>query len=536
MRDTIESRHKWLDSRANRRRAVQAFAAAAGSLLLLRAPRLDTTPLVLAQSGDNDDSGRGRGRGRGGDDDDDDHHNGGHSNGDDGDDAEQVAVTGQIPDGAVEVRIVNEDADGFVPNELTVDFGQTVAFVNAHDDEHTATGSGFDTGEIDRGQVATVVLDTPGVFRYACQFHPEMTGTINVRGADGIVPQAPAPAPQPTGDAVGVSIANLAFEPAQITVPTGSAVVWTNEDSVPHTVTAADGLFDSGIFDPGASFTWTFEQPGSYAYLCQLHPQMQGTIVVEGDAAAAASPTAAQSSESQPPPDQPSAPGEVSVAIVDFAFEPATIEVPAGTTVRWTNQGAAPHTVTGDFADSRAIDPAGVFSHTFAEAGTFDYVCAFHPDMTGQVIVGGAALAQTGEVEPADGGAGDPSGVWLLTVSVDNSDLLGSHEALMTFHPDGTAHADFIATGEGGAETASLTSGHGEWALPNDGLEIALVAFVGDEDRRFAGTATIAVQGQLDAAGTAFDGTFEFALFAEDGQPRGEGSGAASGQAVSLEP
>ena len=58
----------------------------------------------------------------------------------------------QVPEGAVEIRIVSDDAGGFVPGELTVDLGQTVAFVNAHHDEHTATGSGFDTGVIASGR------------------------------------------------------------------------------------------------------------------------------------------------------------------------------------------------------------------------------------------------------------------------------------------------------------------------------------------------------------------------------------------------
>ena len=59
-----------------------------------------------------------------------------------------MQITGQVPEGAVEIRIVSDDAGGFVPGELTIDLGHTVAFINAHHDEHTATGSGFDTGVI----------------------------------------------------------------------------------------------------------------------------------------------------------------------------------------------------------------------------------------------------------------------------------------------------------------------------------------------------------------------------------------------------
>ena len=184
--------------------------------------------------------------------------------------------------GAIEIRIVSDDAGGFVPGDLTVDLGQTVAFINTHSDEHTATGSGFDTGIIPEGGIATVVLEEPGTFRYACQIHPEMTGQIAVRDANGEVPPPATPAASPVAGAATVRIANLAFDPATITVPAGSTVTWSNEDVTPHTATAIDGLFDSGIFDPGASFSFTFTEPGTFAYQCLLHPNMQGSVVVGG--------------------------------------------------------------------------------------------------------------------------------------------------------------------------------------------------------------------------------------------------------------
>ena len=262
---------------------------------------------------------------------------------------------------SLEVRIVGDDAGDFVPGELTVDVGQSVTFVNVHSDEHTATGSGFDTGIIpDEGGTATVVLDTPGVFPYACQIHPEMTGVIRVRDENGVVPETQTTAQDVPADATTVVIANLAFDPSAITVPTGTTVAWTNEDAVPHTVTSTDGAFDSGIFDPGGSFAFTFNEPGSFAYVCQLHPQMQGTVTAEGEAVAAAPATDAQAAtaaaDTTAQPQQAAEAGEASVSIVDFAFEPATLEVSAGTTVVWTNDGQAPHTVTGDFADSGVLE------------------------------------------------------------------------------------------------------------------------------------------------------------------------------------
>ena len=278
-----ESRDERQNPGVSRRHALQVAGLLGGGVLMvvgLQAPRGP----VLALSDDKedsgeDDSGRGRGRGRGRGGNDDDHH-------DDGDDDDEnvATIAAQVPAGAIEIRIVGDDAGDFVPGEVTVDVGQTIAFVNAHSDEHTATGSGFDTGIIPERSVATVVLEEPGTFAYACLIHPEMTGRVLVRNEDGVVPPpaTPIPSASPVANAVEVSIANLAFDPATLSVAAGATVTWTNDDTVPHTVTADDGAFDSGIFDPGASFSWTFDQPGASAYHCQLHPTMEGAIEVGG--------------------------------------------------------------------------------------------------------------------------------------------------------------------------------------------------------------------------------------------------------------
>ncbi len=241
------------------------------------------------------------------------------------------------------------------------------------------------------------MLDTPGIFPYACQIHPEMTGVIRVRDENGVVPETQTTAQEVPADATMVVIANLAFDPAAITVPTGTTVAWTNDDAVPHTVTSTDGAFDSGIFDPGGSFSFTFNEPGSFAYICQLHPQMQGTVTAEGDAVASAlaslQPLSGQTESRRATGSRAGA--KPLYPIVDFAFEPATLDVAAGATVVWTNDGLAPHTVTGDFADSGVLEPGQTFSHTFAEPGEFSYVCAIHPQMTGTIRVSAAVAAES---------------------------------------------------------------------------------------------------------------------------------------------
>jgi plastocyanin len=91
--------------------------------------------------------------------------------------------------------------------------------------------------------------------------------------------------------------------------------------------------------------------------------------------------------------------GGAAVSIVDFAFQPGSVEVPVGGSVTWTNNGSATHTVTSDSGafDSGQLAPGATFSQTFDTAGTFTYHCSIHPQMTGTVIVtsggGGGAEA-----------------------------------------------------------------------------------------------------------------------------------------------
>lgn len=77
----------------------------------------------------------------------------------------------------------------------------------------------------------------------------------------------------------------------------------------------------------------------------------------------------------------------VEVSIVDFAFEPAEIAVPVGTTVRWVNEGAATHTVTGGPLDSGEIPGGDDYEATLVAPGTVEYRCTIHPRMQGTVIV-----------------------------------------------------------------------------------------------------------------------------------------------------
>jgi plastocyanin len=84
-----------------------------------------------------------------------------------------------------------------------------------------------------------------------------------------------------------VSVVDFAFEPATIEIPAGSTLTWSNVGRVPHTV-SDEGDFNSGLLAPGATYTLTFNAPGTYPYFCKIHPDlMRGEVIVTGAAAAA---------------------------------------------------------------------------------------------------------------------------------------------------------------------------------------------------------------------------------------------------------
>jgi plastocyanin len=80
---------------------------------------------------------------------------------------------------------------------------------------------------------------------------------------------------------------------------------------------------------------------------------------------------------------------EAAVKIDNFSFSPATITIPVGTTVRWTNRDDIPHTVVSDDKTfkSKALDTDEQFTYTFTKAGTYSYFCSLHPKMTAVVVV-----------------------------------------------------------------------------------------------------------------------------------------------------
>lgn len=115
--------------------------------------------------------------------------------------------------------------------------------------------------------------------------------TTAVGGAEETVEESAAAPPTegaseraPSGEAVRsakVEIKGFAYEPAKVTIQAGGKVTWQNLDSTEHTATLDDGSFTTGALAEGKLKSQSFKTPGTYAYHCEIHPEMTGTVEVE---------------------------------------------------------------------------------------------------------------------------------------------------------------------------------------------------------------------------------------------------------------
>lgn len=102
---------------------------------------------------------------------------------------------------------------------------------------------------------------------------------VAVAGCAAPSASAPGSAP-PAVSGTAVSIDDFAFVPATLAVRRGDTVTWTNHDAEPHTVAANDGSFRSSAMGADGTYSFTFATPGTFDYVCTIHPFMHGTVVV----------------------------------------------------------------------------------------------------------------------------------------------------------------------------------------------------------------------------------------------------------------
>ncbi|MBI3841435.1 MAG: cupredoxin domain-containing protein [Thaumarchaeota archaeon] len=158
-----------------------------------------------------------------------------------------------------------------------IGLNDTVTFVNVDSAKHTvtATDGSFDSGDVLGGGNWTHKFTAVGNYTYYCVYHVWMKANVVVKelaGSGLVVVTIPA--------GTGFNT-NLNFEPSSLHLVAGrnNTVVFVNQDSGKHTVTASDGSFDSGDLQPGQTWQHTF-LAGPYSYRCIYHAYMAGTIDV----------------------------------------------------------------------------------------------------------------------------------------------------------------------------------------------------------------------------------------------------------------
>lgn len=355
--------------------------------------------------------------------------------------AAMLLVAAAIPAAADAATVTVSIGDRLEPARLTVAVGTAVTWTNDDDERHRVRSrdgtTEFDSGNLEPGETFTFVFETPGDHTYVDEREPEDVayhGEVTVTGGgqtgsggastdpDGSSDTGGGSTPGDAGGApsdVDVAVLDRSFSPASLEVSAGSSVTWTNRSDREHTVTFRSGG-GSGEFGRGGTFTHTFDAPGTFDYLCAIHPEMTGTVTVAGaapappggaagpDAGDGAAPAGGEGDSTTRTGGTAAAPGSsaasaASVSAVELEFVPARVTVEPGGQVTWTNDGAAPHTVTGEGFGSPTLGPGGTFSHRFETPGTFPYRCTLHPQMTGTVVV-----QDTGG--EGSGGGGSPPG------------------------------------------------------------------------------------------------------------------------------
>jgi plastocyanin len=88
---------------------------------------------------------------------------------------------------------------------------------------------------------------------------------------------------QPTSaaDPNVIVMKNFHFAPVTLNIPVGATVTWKNLDEEPHTVASDSGVFRSGGLQENDTFGFKFDKPGTYNFICSIHPNMMGKIVVK---------------------------------------------------------------------------------------------------------------------------------------------------------------------------------------------------------------------------------------------------------------
>ncbi|GEM_PF-2337461 len=185
------------------------------------------------------------------------------------------------------------------------------------------------------------------------------------------------------------------FSEPTIVIKKGDSITWKNMDSMAHTVTSNDGLFNSGNMNSGDMFTYTFNEVGNFPYNCTYHEMMGmiGNVVVQE--------TTQPTTTITPPITPPLTPVTTPTTHVinmdmmmyeeEGGFSEPKIIIKKGDSITWKNMDSTAHTVTSESGafNSGNMNSGDMVTYTFNDAGEFPYFCGYHKmmGMVGNVVV-----------------------------------------------------------------------------------------------------------------------------------------------------
>jgi uncharacterized cupredoxin-like copper-binding protein/mono/diheme cytochrome c family protein len=254
-------------------------------------------------------------------------------------------------------------------------------------------------------------------------------------GDEGPSVEGTGPGAQPTS--IDLVMVDLAFEPTELTIPANTDVTLNliNQGNLPHAFELADGSFNSGDIAGGQTGSVVVNlPPGEYDFICPVpgHADagMVGKLIVTEGAPLAASPEASPGAA----PEAGGLPTTVDLDMVDIAFEPTELTIPANTdvTLNLTNSGALPHAFQLEDGSVASSELAGGGSETLTlnlPPGEYPFICPVpgHADagMVGTLIVveGGGGAAPADELAGDDQATGGESAGAPTTVDLDMVDI-----------------------------------------------------------------------------------------------------------------
>ena len=214
---------------------------------------------------------------------------------------------------------------------------------------------------------------------------------------------------------VKITVTNRLSDP-DVRVAAGAIVRFTNADDERHRFRSRDGAgFDTGDIEPGRFAQVRLGSARTYAYIDERtdDPRYTGRIVVRGGSAGSGDSTGTAGTPQR----------TATVTMADRSFQPATTRLAAGGSVTFRNADSDDHTATGGIIDSGTLSAGATYRLSFPKAGTYDFLCIFHPDMRGTIEVIGATKPEPSTPQPTSSPTPAATAPSADTSSVDIVDL-----------------------------------------------------------------------------------------------------------------